>query len=460
MIRRIGTDATSQPLALLVAGTVLLGSIGVLLSHATDLDMGKSATDQGVRQAEVEALADLLVTSPGVGWDAADGTVVRIGLNDGVGQLDGAHLALLRGAAYGENTTNGLVDYEEARQALGLKGLTQTERDFHLRIAPIGLTKAVQDLDLGHIRTAYIGQWQGSPSGTVSDGTDEQVALDARALVDAHAHALAAEERQMLLGLDLDFDDRTHLDADAWDVHVDGTHVTERLESGHLAGDVYPDLKAVLDGSFPARLDAYDLLVVGSGTRHNSLTSDVVKAGIRDWVTQGGTLLVLGSGSQSTQWLQPLFHVGTATINGGAYAADTDHPMLREPRELQWSSYDVPDKAWELKDKGSVATEDEFNHAIVSGDGTLLSVSRPGAFGEGRILLSAYQPGAIATVHGVDEAQGLLHNMIVYMDRSHLYLDYGPTLPTDAVVASTLRLTTLEDSQLGVIPVRVHLFMW
>lgn len=448
-------DASATVISFLIAGVIFVASISTLLLTATQSESAMAGIGDCAR---ADSLAHVLLDSPGVAWDHDNGTVLRLGLADADGvSLNPEALASLRGAAAESNGTNRIVDYEEAKGSVGL-----SDCEFRIRMAPIGLATRLANMDLGGIRTAFVGSWDAAPQAEVPDGPN--VTHAARQAVNGSMSDLAGLERDMLHGLGLGFDNRVHLDSTEWDVWVEGDprlHITEAADPVRLEGDVYPDQKQFLGDSLPSRLPDYDLAVVGSDVRHETLTAGSVKEAVRDWVLAGGTLLVLGSGSQSTQWLQPLFHVGTDTVSGGAYAPEASHPLLLEPHPLAWSEYEVPPKAWEIRDQGAVAAEDDFDHVVMAdGSGDLLAVSRPGSFDDGKIMLSSYRPGALANAFGSEEGTAMLHNMIVHLDRSHLYLEYGgmPPIGTDAPMA--VRLSLLEDSQLGQVSVQVQVQMW
>jgi hypothetical protein len=50
--------------------------------------------------------------------------------------------------------------------------------------------------------------------------------------------------------------------------------------------------------------------------------------------------------------------------------------------------------------------------------------------------------------------------MVLYHDRSNLYLEYGPTVPTDVGVSHAVRLSHLWDHDIGQVPVRVEVLYW
>lgn len=467
-----GDDATGTVLASLVAAAVLLASIGAVLWATGHKTADSDPVDEAARRSEAESLAQILVSSEGQGWSLGADSVMRLGLaNENGSGIDLDKMDAMRGAAFLADPLNNVLDYDEAMLGLGTK--TEREGDvetqFHIRIYPVGLKKVLASSDLSHIHTLYIGDWQSLLSVTVAFQLDqEQMVEDARTGLDAQMALGVMNERDMLRGLGLGFDDEVHIGASQPTVYVDilgiKTHISTHVDATLLAGDVYPDHKQYLDAVLAGRIDDYDLVVIGSGVDQSSLTSAVTKQAIADWVLAGGDLMVFGSGTQDFQWLQPLFSLGTSTANGQAFAPDINHPMLQEPHRLNWPAYDNQGVTWNLKDQGSNAHYEDFEHIIsAAGDRKhedVLTVSTDGSFGEGRVFLTGFQPDLIAESLGLAEAANFVHNMVTYADRDYLYLDYGPTVPQDTTVASAIRHSHVWDAQLGQVPVRVEILVW
>lgn len=461
--------AAGTMLATLVASSILLASIGAVIWATGQDSKDARPVDEAVRRSDAEALAQMLVGSTGQGWQHGPDALVRLGLMNTNGSgLDLEKMEALRGAAY-ESLPNDAVDYPDALAGLGLDSLDGAS-DLHVRIYPVGLKKVLAEHNLSHIRTMYIGDWTSLDPITIDHSLSAQtMADDAQVRLDLQVALRVAEERHMLRQLGVDFTDRIHISGSQPDVQVEVlpgvmSHITDVVPLSLLEGDVYPDHKQYLDAHIHRRIGDYDLVVVGSGVAQSTLTSAVTKQAIADWVLAGGDLMVLGSGSQDFQWLQPLFSLGTSTANGQAFAPDVNHPMLQEPHRLNWPAYDNGGITWNLKDSGSNAHYDSFEHVIGAPgnkkDEDVLTVSVDGAFGEGRVFLTGYQPKEIAATLGMSEALNFVQNMVVYADRDHLFMDYGPTVPQDAAVASAIRHSHVWDSQLGPVPVRVEVLVW
>ena len=378
----------------------MAGFAGILLA-TSDIGQNTSAPDAVADRAGAESLADVLLGSPGIGWELGADGLLRLGLvnPNGTG-LDADNLQLMRGGTFNASA-NGLLDYDEATSGLGLS----SDENFHLRVYPPALKEILGEADLSHIQAAYIGDWASLPSTTTLPISEEYAVNDTRAQVDAVQSAISTAERQSIGTLGMDYNDFVHLATDEIDAIVDLPilpdidlldFATEEL----LYGDVFPDDKQYLTDVLPSRINEYDMLFVGSTVDHESLTSNAVKDGIRDWVLAGGSLVVFGSDSQSFQWLQPMFQVGTTTVNSGAFAPDVSHPILLEPNELAWSDYEYYGLGWDIKDQGSGAHYDDFQHIIQDDGEDVLAVSVDGAFGTGRIYLSTFRPGDIADTLG------------------------------------------------------------
>lgn len=460
-----GEAAAGQLVAMLVAGTIFLASIAFVVWGAAE-GGGDDGVAPAARKSEAEGLLDVLLGSEGSGWQAGVDSVGRIGLRGDDGGLSLDKMDALRGASYEANGTNGLLDYDETLASLGLEVQDGVGTQFHLRIYPIGLEDVLATSDLSHVRTAYIGDWTSLASVTVALDVDSMTMVrGANAGLNATIGVDTVNERQMLLDLGLGYNDRIHIAAGTPDVKVQvlpgvTAPITTLVALDLLKGDVYPDIKTYLNTVFASRIGEYDLLIVGSGVDHESLTSTVVKDAVRDWVLAGGDLMVFGSGAKNFQWLQPLFSVGTTSVNGQAFAPDVNHPMLQEPHALDWPHYDSKGIAWDIKSQGEDAHYEDFEHVVMEGGEDLLAVSLDGAFDDGRVFLTAFQPKTIAGELGFEEGRDFLHNMIVYSDRAYLYLDYGPAVPDDAAVAAAVRQTHVLDPDLGQVPVRVEILLW
>lgn len=449
-----------QVVAFLVGGAIFVMAIGGILLVSRSTGDDQDSADAAANSLQATSLLDVLVGSPGIGWGNPD-TLGRLGIQatNGTG-LNPDALDALRGAQYDANPSNGVVDYEEALANLGVPDGT----DFHLRMYPVGLDSSYQT-SLAGTRVGYIGDWVSLPAASVSLGASAAMLAEAQADLNVTVGPVTQSERAALMDLGVVFTNTIHLTAGTPAVNValpllPDPPLLTYLGLSIAEGDVYPDDKNYLDAVLSGRLDEYDVLVVGSSIDQNSLTSAVTKNAIRDFVLGGGTLVVFGSSSQNFQWLQPLFAVGQSNVNGGAFAPDVSHPILHEPNHLNWDAYDNHGLGWDIKDTGSGAHYDDFTHVVVEGGEDVLAISNQGAFGTGRIFLTTYRAGEIAGDQGMAEAMGFVANILLYTEKEHLYLEYGPTVPEGAEVTVALRQSLLFDENLGAVPVRLELHLW
>lgn len=454
--------ASAQTISMLVAGAIFMGAISTVLLMSNDGSGDHAAADTATQDIEAVSLADVLLGSPGIGWELGADQITRLGLGASNGSgLDSASIASLKGAM-AVSTANDRVDYPDAQASLGLD--PNGSQQFHIRMYPVGMTD-VYDSSLSGISVGYIADFSSLPTITIPLTTPSSLyVVEANAQLNVSMGPSTVLERQAIRELGLDFTDGVYMTSASPTVGLDqllGSDIPlTTLLGGPINGDVYPDIKAYLDANLPSRLAQYDMLIVGSGADHSSLTANAVKDGIRDWVLAGGMLVVLGSGDQSYQWLQPLFHSGVATVNGAAVAPDVSHPLLKEPNELAWTSYDSHDRGWDIKDTGSGAHYDDFSHVIVQDGEDVMAISKDGAFGAGRILLTTYLPREIAGNLGIGEAMGFIENIVLFADRTNLYLEYGPQAPPGEPVSIAVRQSWVWDDVLGQVPVRLEIQTW
>lgn len=453
------TSAVGQVVAFMTAGAIFLAAVASVLVVSRGAAKDTAISGEAAKHVQAEGLADILVASAGVGWDDGADGLERLGLmaSNGSG-LDPDSLEALRGAVE-ESTDNDKVDYEDALASLGMDA--DGTEGFHVRVYPVGLDDL--ELDPG-LSVAYIGDWTslGSVKVALPVGSSEAMAVKANVELNKTMFAASIYERQALRALGVDFTDRMYITAATPTILIDYAFplpdlpLLTVLNIPLLEGDVYPDHKQYLDIVLEDRLELYDIIVVGSGVDHGAFVKNEIKEGVKEWVHDGGTLIVLGSNEKSTNWLKPLLDTGISTVNGAPTAPDIAHPLLKEPNSLDWTSYDNDDQGWEIDDE---AYED-FSHVVIQDGEDVLAASKDQSFEDGRIILTTYYPRTIATDIGQAEAQAFLENMLTYADRSDLYLDYGGTVPADQPVALAVRQSFLWDDVYGQVPVRIEVLAW
>ena len=456
-------EAAGQVVAFMVGGAIFLATIAAALIATQDSHADPSPAQDSSKIVEVTGLADLLVASSGVGWDGGADGVDRLGLASSNGSgLDPASLDALRGAMEA-STDNDRVDYEDALVGLGMDP-AGTE-GFHIRIYPLGMDELEMDptLSIGYIAD-FDELLDLDLMYTAPVLSQEAMAVRINADMNTTMMANTIYERQAIRALGADFTDRLYITAGAPSILINfpwpisDKQLLTVLNIPLLEGDVYPDDEDYLDVVFEDRMELYDVLVVGAGVDHGNLLG--FKEEIAEWVDDGGTLIVLGSADKSTAWLNPLLNTGISTVNGSPIAPDITHPLLKEPNDLAWSSYDSYDLGWDLQENGDKAVYDDFSHVVLQQGEDVLTVSKDGSFGLGRVILTTFHPRDIAASMTLAEATNFLENMVSYADRSALYLDYGGTIPTDVPVAMAVRQSYLWDEAYGQVPVRVEVLAW
>ncbi len=231
----------------------------------------------------------------------------------------------------------------------------------------------------------------------------------------------------------------------------------DRDGNPHL-GDVYPDTRAVLNNDLHSRLiDATDttytqrcnghltggprydwtrVLVVGSNVDHNSMTSSDAKYAVCEWVMGGGTLIVFGSADQQVQWLQPIFHAAIISSSGGVSTPDGSHPILNRADQLAYTSYDRRGMAWGFNGQTAQNQNQLLTNVVMVGTNgdSSLTVSNPGAFGDGSIILTTWLPyDLFNTGTGTSNEEGLkMVNNFLMQGYRDLFLDYGPSIPVES----------------------------
>lgn len=225
-------------------------------------------------------------------------------------------------------------------------------------------------------------------------------------------------------------------------------------------GDVFGD-----DSNGPNELadviGRYSYLVVGSEVTQTALNAAATKYAISDWVQAGGNLVVLGTFSQQSRWLEPIYHAAQVTASGGISAPDPTHPILTAPERLQYDRYLDRARAWNIK------ADQPFTHVLSRGSDGInsrddtLAVSNPGALSNGTVVLTSYMPGGLTAPQDDVEAKKFLHNLLS-QGYTMLFLDYGPAIPAGVQVGSDSRLVAVPHPNVpgAVVEVRLVLYVF
>jgi hypothetical protein len=224
--------------------------------------------------------------------------------------------------------------------------------------------------------------------------------------------------------------------------------------SGDIFGDDSNGPNEISDA-----LSRYTTLIVGSEVTQTALDSATTKYAISDWVEDGGNLIVLGTLTQQSRWLQPIYHAMQVNANGGIGAPDPTHPILVAPDRLDYTRYMDRGRAWNIRD------DQPFTHVLSRGDANAnsvddtLTVNNPGTLGNGTVVLTSYMPGSLTDPQDTVEARKFLHNLLS-QSYTMLFLDYGPQIPGDVPVGSAQRLVAVPHPNVPGAVVEVKLVMY
>ena len=222
-------------------------------------------------------------------------------------------------------------------------------------------------------------------------------------------------------------------------------------------GDVFGD-----DSNGPSDLtdvlSRYSTLVIGSEVTQTALTPSATKNGIATWVTNGGNLIVLGTVTQQSRWLEPIYQAAQTNANGGISAPDPTHAILTAPERLSYQRYSDNGRAWEIK-SGQPFTNVLTRGSTGQSTDDTLAVSDAGALNNGTVVLTSYMPAALTSPQDDMEAERFLHNLLS-QSYTMLFLDYGPPIPPGTPVGSDVRLAAVPHPNVpgAVVQVRVVLY--
>lgn len=447
---RAHDEGVAQTFAFLVAGTIFVSTLAVILVQTHTLPADASEAEQASLENQSHAILERLL-SQGIG-EGDDTTRIGLAQDD---LLDPDRIDQLRGATL-EPHQNDRIDYQEARQSLDLP---QDTIQFHLTIIPTKDTT----YDLTELRTAYLADF---PEDTY--GQNPLVIT-----TDPTYHSPGENVLLEIQGL-------VQTDVDFQPTMAPPTWYTPDIQplptiNGDGFGDIYAEPTNGID-ILADQLDHYDAIIIGSKAPQNTFHDHPgLPEQFRDWVLDGGILIILGSEHADIQWLQPLLDAGQHDLMGRGITPDHDHPTWKTPNALSRPLYYGGDFPYQIDD--TMPEWDLFDHIItVAGptrDTAKFAISKDGAFGNGSLALSTYFPpaGIYDPGAGTDhdnarlQANGhpgpFLENLLVHAHHKELFLEYGPDPPrsTDRV-ASQLRLQQIDLPDQEPATVWVELRAW
>ena len=457
-MRKEGEDAIGQVYGFMVGGVIFIAALAGIFAFVE----GAGKEPVGARTAEqsVDAsnILSLIIGSPGSGWADPD-SLGRFGLANTTGQsLDPGHLFLLNANGL-DPVSNNLLEYEEARSALGLSGAA----GFRMAVTALDYEEALKQHDFSHLKALYIGDFGSLSPITLAYG--QGTIINANTQLNGSMGTNTGLERSVIDSIGVDFDNHVHLSTSTPSIVVRvnpfpgilTTPLLTHLGMSSYDGDVMYDNKQYIDTFLQSKLASgtYDLLVLGSGIDHSTLTAQTTKSAIDTFVRGGGTLMVFGSPGGNFNWMQPILDLSAASVSGAVTVTNAEHPILATPWDLDWGNYPTNDLGW------TIGIPSNFENVVMQGGKPVIAVSNDGAIGSGNVFLSSIQPRAVAANLGSDEAAHFMFNMLLY-DRDSAEdptIVFGPDPPEGSPVSSARRTAVVVDQGIE-IPVRIELHVW
>ncbi len=409
-------------------------------------------------QSKANQALNLLVTTPGVpeNWnvnpDSGLTKIERMGLTKGGGStvLSSDKFNCMSGASLYANSSNGKLDYAEAKTALGMAGY-----DFHIRAYPVftGSGTGYGTMALGDLRVAYIGDYSDpvNPPSTLWDNFES---------------AASKEESDAVSRLGAQFTNVLYIPP--LTLPPPPPPLPPPPPILERQGDKFADKSDYIQSNLVPRLNSkyYQILVVGSNVDQDALTPNPIKGAIESWVKEGGKIIVLG-GQQNANWLAPFLTTGTRGASGGTYVPDSGHPVLNAPNKLNYPAYPDPGRVWPVPNETyshiitkGLGQNDKMNDVLALSNDGALDAKGKSIFGNGTVILTTYLPCDIATQLGQDEERMFLANLFMYAAHRTVYLDYGPAIPSGVDVAFAERLPLVEYTKIGNLEIRIVIYVW
>lgn len=517
-------EAQSALFGLLVSTAVFTVSFAAVVEFSNSRDTGSAQADQVVLETQAQGLADLSLRTTGIGWypdwacqdDLLDLSelfpdyVSRFGLAEeacGPAKLLGEPNALdylklhnIRWSpspaslTLGTNFTDNYASYEETQDSLGLRTAGVA---FQLKFRPllhddeIALDPKKREVYAKPLLIGRYNYYEGEPP-YCANPTPGQTGQTLNNLLNQVPHWQELCD-ELVNGGDpppgyWDVENATLGATMILDYLVSSFDVgtsNETFETGPIpydpGGDILPDNQSALLEALPqllrtgagdATVEKYNMIVIAPGVANDALDDGLLQGLLTDWVNAGGMLYIFRSDLEDPNWM---LSVADATLDHPVLPHSTSvpdplDPALTVPYKLQTNTYETRGAAWII----NPLSVDKYRRVALADYGGLpdlnndvLSISNFKAFGDGRIVLSAWDPYNLTATPGIDycdygnlseacESVRFWKNLltIVFDD---LTFEYGEAAPRESMAAVKISMVNVLHPGLDqVLPLRVQ----